>query len=111
VLAPDSSHDGLAKRLIDCATETGARSLAAPGGKLEPGRPADFFTVDLSDPSIAGANASSLLNNILFSAERTAIRDVAVGGEFVIRHGRHRLQDEILENFDALQRTLWREAQ
>ncbi|HXA64040.1 MAG TPA: formimidoylglutamate deiminase [Bryobacteraceae bacterium] len=111
VLATDSSHDGLAKRLFDCATETGARSLGAPGGKLEPGRPADFFTVDLSDPSIAGANASSLLNNILFSAERTAIRDVSVGGEFVIRDGCHRLQDEILQNFDALQRTLWREAQ
>ena len=77
ILAPDSWPDGLGKRLFDCATETGAQSLAAPGGKLEIGRPADFFTVDLRDASIAGASASSLLNHIVFSLERTAIRDVA----------------------------------
>ncbi|HEX4594861.1 MAG TPA: formimidoylglutamate deiminase [Bryobacteraceae bacterium] len=111
VLATDSARDGLAKRLFDCATETGAQSLAAPGGKLEIGRAADFFTVDLSDPSIAGARGSSLLNHIVFSLERTAIRDVAVGGEFVIRDGRHRLQDEIVRNFDGVQKTLWGSAQ
>jgi formimidoylglutamate deiminase len=111
VLAPDCSRDGLAKRLFECATETGARSLGAPGGKLEPGLPADFFTVDLNDPSIAGAGASSLLNHIVFSAERTAIREVSVGGEFVIRERRHRLQDEILGNFDTVQTNLWGSAQ
>jgi formimidoylglutamate deiminase len=111
VLAPDSSSDGLAKRLFDCATDTGARSLAAPGGKLEIGRAADFFTVDLTDPSVAGAGASSLLNHIVFSAERSAIRDVAIGGEFVIRNGRHRLQNGIVRNFEALQKSLWGPAQ
>jgi formimidoylglutamate deiminase len=111
VLAPDSSHDGLAKRLFDCATETGAQSLAAPGGKLEIGRAADFFTVDLSDPSIAGAGASSLLNHIVFSLERTAVREVSIAGEFVVRDGRHPLQEEIVRNFDAVQKTLWDSAQ
>jgi formimidoylglutamate deiminase len=107
VLAPDSSPDGLAKRLFDCATETGAQSLASPGGKLEIGRAADFFTVDLNDPAIAGAGASSLLNHIVFSLERTAIRDVAIGGEFMVRDGRHALQEEIVQNFGAVQKTLW----
>jgi formimidoylglutamate deiminase len=107
ILAPDSSQDGLGKRLFDCATETGAQSLAAPGGKLEIGRPADFFTVDLRDPSIAGASASSLLNHIVFSLERTGIQDVAIGGEFIVRDGRHRLQDEIVRNFEGLQKILW----
>jgi formimidoylglutamate deiminase len=111
VLAPDASHDGLAKRLFVCATETGALSLGAPGGRLEPGRAADFFTVDLNDPSIAGASASSLLNHIVFSGEKTAIRDVVIGGEFVVRDRRHRQQDEIIRNFDAVQRALWGPAQ
>jgi formimidoylglutamate deiminase len=111
VLAPDASTDGLAKRLFDCATDTGAGSLGAPGGKLEIGRAADFFTVDLRDTSIAGAGASSLLNHIVFSGEKTAIRDVSVGGEFVIRDGRHRLQDEIVRNFEAVQQTLWEASQ
>jgi len=111
ILAADSSSDGLAKRLFDCATETGAQSLASPGGTLEIGRAADFFTVDLNDPAIAGAGVSSLLNHIVFSLERTAIRDVAVDGEFVVRDGRHALQEEIVRNFDGVQKTLWGSAQ
>ena len=37
--------------------------------------------------------------------------DVAIDGEFVIRDGRHRLQDEIIRNFDRVQKTLWGRAQ
>lgn len=107
VLAPDASQEGLARRLVQCATETGARSLGSAGGKLEPGLPADFFTIDLDDPSIAGAGANSLLNHIVFSLERTAIRDVVVGGKFTVRDGRHPLRDEIVKNFVKVQRTLW----
>ena len=42
------------------------------------------------------ARATHLLNGMVFSLERTAIREVAVGGEFVIREGRHALQEEII---------------
>lgn len=96
-----------AKQLFSCATEAGARSLGAPGGSLEVGRPADFFSVALDDPSLAGANPESLLSNIVFSAERTAVRDVAVGGKFVVRDGRHASQVEIIEDFKRVQGDLW----
>lgn len=107
VLARDSSPGALAKRLWTSATETAAQSLAAPGGKLEAGRPADFFTVDLNDPSIAGATEESLLDHVVFSMERTAIRDVCVGGKLIIRDGRHALGEEIVQEFAAIQRNLW----
>ncbi len=107
VLAPDSSEDGLARRLFASATEAGAASLDAPGGMLEVGRPADFFTVDLNDPSLAGAAAGSLLNHIVFSLERTAVRDVCVDGELVIRDGRHPLEEDIVREFAAVQAALW----
>jgi formimidoylglutamate deiminase len=106
VLAPGSDHDALAKRLFQSATETGAQSLGAPVGSLEVGREADFFTVDLDDPSLAGAG-DALLNHVVFSLERTAIREVAVGGEFVIREGRHALQEEIIREFAEVQRDVW----
>jgi formimidoylglutamate deiminase len=108
VLARTSGEDQLAQLLFAGATETGAASLKAPGGSLEVGRPADFFTVDLSDVSIAGAGHESLLNNIVFSLERTAVRDVFVNGEPVIQEGRHALQDSVLSDFEAMQRRLWR---
>src|SRR5260370_3420343 len=107
VLAPDETGDGLARRLFASATETGAASLDAPGGTLEVGRPADFFTIDLNDPSLAGAAQASLLNHVVFSLERTAVRDVCVDGELVVRDGRHPLAEDIVREFTAVQRSLW----
>jgi formimidoylglutamate deiminase len=106
VLAPDASREGLARRLFQSATESGARSLSSNCGALEVGRPADFFTVDLNDCSLAGANAESLLGHVVFSLERTAVRDVFIGGEPVIRDGRHRLREEITREFSEVQRNL-----
>ena len=107
ILAPDAGVDSLAARLFDNATRTGAESVGVPAGCLEPGRLADFFTVGLDDPSIAGAGEESLLSNIVFSAERTAIRGVFVGGQPVVEDGRHRLQQEIVARFSDVQRKLW----
>jgi formimidoylglutamate deiminase len=116
VLAPEAATDSsetkshtsaLAARLFDCATRAGAESIHASGGELEPGRPADFFTVNLDDPSIAGASEDDLLASIVFSLARTAVREVFVGGRQVVEDGRHRAQVEIVENFVALQHKLW----
>jgi formimidoylglutamate deiminase len=108
VLCEDQSREGLARRLFQCASESGARSLQSPGGSLEPGRAADFFTVDLNDCSVAGADRASLLAHIVFSLERTAVRDVFVSGQCVIRDGNHPLQDEIISAFGDVQRELWK---
>src|SRR5215216_5782700 len=86
------SGSALAQRLFDCATLNGAMSIGLHGGgKIEAGSPADFFTVDLDDLSIAGASPDSLLANIVFSLSRTAVRDVIVGGKQIVDNGRHRL--------------------
>ncbi|HEX8560320.1 MAG TPA: formimidoylglutamate deiminase [Pyrinomonadaceae bacterium] len=97
----------LAARLFECATGAGARSIGADAGSFEPGRAADFFTVDLDDPSVAGACAEDLLPAIVFSLTRAAVRDTAVGGRLVVESGRHAAQSEIVSRFAALQRKLW----
>jgi formimidoylglutamate deiminase len=97
----------LSARLFECATASGARSIGAPGGAFEPGRAADFFTVALDDPSIAGASTEDLLPAIVFSLSRAAVRETAVGGRLVTEAGRHHAQDEIVSRFAALQRRLW----
>ncbi|HKG47771.1 MAG TPA: formimidoylglutamate deiminase [Pyrinomonadaceae bacterium] len=93
VLAPldDDTSSALARRLFDCATVRGAESIGFNGGKLEPGAPADFFTVDLEDLSIAGCSVEDLLANIVFSLSRTAIKDVVVGGKQIVTEGKHGL--------------------
>jgi formimidoylglutamate deiminase len=94
VLAPqdDASSSALARRLFDCATVNGAKSIGFQA-------PADFFTVDLDDPSIAGASQDDLLATIVFSLSRTAVRDVVVAGKQIVENGRHRDQEAIIESF------------
>ena len=91
VLAPadDTSSSALARRLFDCATINGAESIGFDGGRLEPGAPADFFTVDLDDLSIAESAVEDLLANIVFSLSKTAVRDVVVAGKQIVSNGLH----------------------
>ena len=97
----------LASRLFDCATVNGARSLGVNAGVVSPGSLADFFTVDLDDVSIAGHSGGDLLPLLVFSLDRTAIRDVVVNGRWVVRDGRHPLQEEIVSRYKELHKKLW----
>ena len=85
--------------LFDCATIHGAKSIGFSGGKLGPGTAADFFTVDLDDPSIAGSSHEDLLASIVFSLSRSAVRDVVVAGKRIVEEGKHRYQEAIVETF------------
>jgi formimidoylglutamate deiminase len=109
VLSPDDQNDRtlLARNLFGCATVNGATSIGFKGGEIEPGLPADFFTVDLDDSSIAGASLDNLLSNVVFSLSRTAVRDVVVGGKQIVEDGRHIAQEEIVRKFKELQKKLW----
>jgi formimidoylglutamate deiminase len=103
VLDPEQGGvGGLGAKLYRIASENGMRALGLPGGALRPGEPADFVVVDLDDHSIAGANAEDLMANVVFSMERTAIREVRVAGEPL------RLEPQpALDAFRAAMRRLW----
>ncbi|PTY01170.1 amidohydrolase family protein [Opitutus sp. ER46] len=96
-----------ARTLFTAATVTGARSLGATGGALEVGRPADFFTVNLYDPSIAGADPETLLASLVFGLERRAVKEVWIGARQRITGGRHPNQGPIVGKFVEMQRRLW----
>jgi formimidoylglutamate deiminase len=91
-------------RLFQSATASGARSLMLNAGALEPGQLADFFTVDLNDLSLAGASRDTLLTHIVFALEKSAIREVYLGGK---RAAHPALEEEIVRDFTVLQRKLW----
>jgi len=97
-------EEPLPQRLFACATRDGAASVGANAGSLEPGKPADFFTVDLEDPSIAGSSTDELLASIVFGLSRTAIREVAVNGRLIVQQGRHPAQGEIVRAYAKLMR-------
>jgi len=97
----------LASRLFDCATIHGARALALPGEGLTPGSSADFFTIDLNDVSIAGHSAEDLLPIIVFSLDRSAIRDVVVNGRPVLHDQKHVHQEEIISRYKEIHQRVW----
>lgn len=97
----------IARTLLDCATLAGARSLGLDAGRIAPGARADLLAIDLEDPSIAGADEESLLANVVFSLERTAIREVWSAGEQLVSDGRHRDQDTIVRGFQEAMGALW----
>jgi formimidoylglutamate deiminase len=97
----------IASRLFDCATLHGARALALPAGDLSAGSFADFFTVDLNDVSIAGHSAEDLLPILVFSLNRSAIRDVVANGRFILRDQKHTLRDEIISRYKEVHRRVW----
>jgi formimidoylglutamate deiminase len=97
----------LATAFFQAATVTGARSLGAPGGALEVGRPADFFTVNLYDPSIVGASPEGLLGAVVFGSNPRAIREVWVGARQRVSGWKHPLQSPVVGRFADLQKKLW----
>jgi len=74
---------------------------------LREGKLADFVTVDLDDLSIAGNSAETLLPPVVFGMNRTAVRDVAVAGRFILRDGRHELEEEIVSRYKLLHARVW----
>lgn len=99
----------LADRLFAYATRGGAESLVANCGRLARGEWADFFTVDLEDVSLAGLSHEHLLSAIVFSGEKSAIRDVAVGGKFIVQNGGHKQREEIVRRYGKVARRVWQE--
>jgi formimidoylglutamate deiminase len=97
----------LGARLFDCATVAGARALAVPSGELKSGAFADFFTVDLKDVSIAGNSPEDLLPILVFSLNRSAVRDVVVNGQLILQDQRHVLQEEIVSRYRELHEKVW----
>ena len=70
-------------------------------------RPFPGFVVVLDDVSIAGHSDEGLLPLVVFSLNRSAVRDVMVNGCWVVRDGRHPLQDEIVSRYKELHWKIW----
>lgn len=84
--------------LFDGAVGGGAQALGTAAG-LAPGVPADFFTLDLSYPTLAGRPAVSLLDSLIFGAGLSAIDCVWRRGEKLVSQGRHVARERIVARY------------
>ena len=81
--------------LLGAATSAGHRALGWPdAGRLAPGALADFVTVGLDSPRLAGTTADSVVASLVFAASAADVTDVVVGGRRVVVAGRHQLIED-----------------
>jgi len=71
------------------AAEGGAQALGRSGGKIAPGCRADLVVLDAAQPDLAARSGDAIANALVFSGAQGLVRDVVVGGRFVVREGRH----------------------
>ena len=71
------------RELFHIATSGGARALGLPVGQIEVGHQADFFTLDLRSGALAGCDAASLLDAMIFGAPDRVVSEVMVGGRWL----------------------------
>ena len=102
--------DAPARRLLHMATTVGATALGVDTGIMRPGKWADFVSYDLTDPALAGADDPSLLSMLMFSSDNRAVRDVIVGGKFVVEEGKHPLTRECTTSYNRLVNKLFKSA-
>ncbi len=93
-------------RLWCDAARYGAQAIGQPVGAIEVGRRADWLVLDAAHPSLAGTAVDAALDHLLFAGGDAAIRDVMVGGRWVIKGGRHAREDELLARFTGLMNRL-----
>jgi formiminoglutamate deiminase len=76
--------------LLRAATEGGCIGIGWPeAGRIEPEGLADLVTVDLEGVRLAGTSPDHAIDSVVFAATAGDVRDVMVGGRFIVREGAH----------------------
>jgi formimidoylglutamate deiminase len=97
--SPGQPHCGA--RLWRDALAGGAQALGRRIGRLEAGHRADLIRLDAAHPILAGRSGEALLDALVFSGNVNLVRDVMVGGRWLVQGGRHLRRDAIAEAYRA----------
>jgi formimidoylglutamate deiminase len=98
----ESSEPHVGTRLWREAARQGAAALGQPAGAIAEGARADWLVLDADDASMAGARADTALDHLVFAGGSAAIRDVMVGGTWVVKNRRHAAQERVAGPFREL---------
>ena len=87
------------ENLVRDALVGGAQAAQRRIGALAPGHRADFVVLDDAAPELAGVAMSQLLDRFVFCGNRNLVRDVMVGGKWLVHGGRHIHEDRIAARY------------
>jgi len=95
-----SLHCGAA--LYRQALAGGAQAVGVAMGAIAPGQRADLLSIDPHHARLAGRNGDYLIDGLVFGQAQGAIRDVMVGGHWVVKDRRHDQGETTLKDFRDL---------
>ncbi len=97
------ARDGVAvgQALYTRAALGGAQALAQPVGAIAPGRRADLVVLDGAHPALVELPPDAWLDAAMFGPCARPVRDVMVGGRWVVRDGRHPREAAALARYRA----------
>jgi len=99
VLASGDAPVGQA--LYAAAARGGAQAQGRRAGAIASGCRADLVVLDTDDPALADHAAQTILDAAVFGPCRAPVRDVMVGGTWVVRDGYHRDEEAIFARYRA----------
>ena len=85
--------------LFTRAVAGGAQALGRRIGALAQGCRADLVVLDPETPVLLGKSDERLLDALVFAGNVNPVRDVMVGGTWLVEEGRHRAEDAVLARF------------
>jgi formimidoylglutamate deiminase len=87
--------------LLTGALAGGAQALGRRIGRLVPGCRADLVVLDPEAPVLAGKQGERLIDAAIFAGNVNPVRDVMVGGKWVVEAGVHLAEHAVLARFRA----------
>ena len=94
-VAASSAQPHTAARLWSLAAAGGAQALGLGAGAIVAGARADLVVIDTDHISLAARDGATALDSYVFIAGKSAVRDVMVGGTWVVGDRRH-AQEELV---------------
>jgi len=105
-IAAPHAGGSTARRLVDAVLDGGAQAMGRPVGAIQAGCRADWIVLDNAHPQLAGRDGDALLDSFVFSGNANSVSDVMVGGDWVVRDGRHANEEAIAGRYRETVRRL-----
>ena len=81
------------------AAKGGAQALAQPIGEIAVGKRADLLVINRDNPMMAASFYGQVMDSFIFSGQPNPISDVMVAGEWVVRGGKHKYEEDIFSAY------------
>lgn len=97
-----ASEAHVGTQLWQMTASAGAKAIGQALGVIAPGYRCDLVVLDGEHPSLVGHGPAAWLDGWVFASAGNPVQSVMVGGNWLVREGRHRDEESIAEAYRAV---------